>query len=474
MTFENSNRHSALGDTVTSSAVQRPSTTTASSIPSAFALGGDEVITPPLDSTGKLLDLSLVDKQNFWWISLYQIILRTGWIFKTESIIMPAVLDVIGGAGWLRGCLPMLNRFGQSIPPMLMSDVVRNSSLKKIGLAISTAVMAACFLILAVVWAVSGGQKNNWLPWVFLVIYGIFFAATGVNQLQLTTISGKLIRFDYRGRVGMYSTLFGSAIACLLAWILLRRWLPQAVELGSQANFTMIFGFTGATFLLAAIVALGMRETADNVTHARRSGIDLIRSSFATIRHDRNFRRLTLIAALFGMYLTLFPHYQSLARGRLSLGLSALIPWVVAQNMGAAAFSIPAGWLADRFGNRLVLQLILLVSCIAPLLALWLARLGDAGQPWFNLVFFLVGLTPVTFRVLNNYTLEITRNSEHPRYLSTLSLIMAGPAVLTSAFFGALIDWVSFEFVFAIVVICVFIGWLLTFTLEEPRRKLIG
>ena len=112
-----------------------------------------------------------------------------------------------------------------------------------------------------------------------------------------------------------------------------------------------------------------------------------------------------------------------------------------------------------------------MLLCVAPVLALTLARLGDAGQPWFTAVFLLLGLTPVTFRILNNYTLEVTEKISHPRYLSTLSLAMAGPAILTSSFFGAMVDWVSFEFVFAIVVICVFVGWLLTFTLEEPRHK---
>ena len=196
----------------------------------------------------------------------------------------------------------------------------------------------------------------------------------------------------------------------------------------------------------------------------------LFRSSVSTIARDHNFRTLTIIGALFGMSLTLFPHYQALARGRLSLGLTALIPWLIAQNIGAACFSIPAGWIADRFGNRLVLRMIMLGLCMAPILSLVLARMGDAGQPWFAAVFFLLGLTPVTFRILNNYTLEVTHTNEHPRYLSTLSLAMAGPAILTSAFFGALIDWVSFEFVFGIVVVCVFCGWLLTFRLEEPRH----
>jgi hypothetical protein len=413
------------------------------------------------------------ERKNFWRISFYHVILRTGWIFKTESIIMPAVLDVIGGAGWLRGCLPMLNRFGQSVPPLLASDIVRNARHKKRGLAISTAVMGMCFLGLSLIWAITGGEKNWWLPLVFLLFYAVFFAATGINQLQLTTLTGKLIRANIRGRQGLASTTIGAICATLFAWFLLRIWLPESVPetAAGKANFMMIFGFTGITFGMASVVALSLCETADNETRQKRSGLELIRSSFATIKNDRNFRRLTIIAALFGMYLTLFPHYQSLARGRLSLGLSALIPWVIAQNLGAALFSLPAGWIADRFGNRLALQWIMLVLCVAPGLALVLARLGNAGQPWFTLVFCLLGLTPVTFRVLNNYTLEVTENSEHPRYLSTLSLIMAGPAILTSAFFGALVDWVSFEFVFGIVIGCLIGAWLLTLTLEEPRRR---
>jgi MFS family permease len=94
----------------------------------------------------------------------------------------------------------------------------------------------------------------------------------------------------------------------------------------------------------------------------------------------------------------------------------------------------------------------------------------DVGQPWFTLVFCLLGLTPVTMRILNNYTLEVTSNSEHPRYLSTLSIAMAVPPILLSPLFGAMIDWVGFEFVFLIVVMCGFYGWLLTFRIEEPRH----
>lgn len=410
--------------------------------------------------------------RNFRLAVIYMVFMRTGWIFKTESIIMPAVLDVIGGSGWLRGCLPMLNRFGQSVPPLLASDHVRNSRFKKTGLFSTTLTMGICFLGLAIVWAMTSGQKSWWLPIVFLMIYGIFFSSTGINQLNLNTISGKLIRVDRRGRLALVGTVIGSTTAVLCAWFLLNRWLvDDSGTGGAGSNFVMIFAFTGSAFVAAAIVGLFLKEQPDNYREQRRNGKDLLRAAISTLKHDRNFRKVAIIAALFGMYLTLFPHYQRLGRDRLELGLTALIPWVVAQNIGAAFFSIPAGWIADRFGNRLVLQLMMLILCIAPVLALWLARLQDVGQPWFTVVFCLLGLTPVTMRILNNYTLEVTGNSEHPRYLSTLSIAMAVPPILLSPLFGALIDWVGFEPVFLIVVLCVFCGWLLAFSIDEPRNE---
>ena len=113
----------------------------------------------------------------------------------------------------------------------------------------------------------------------------------------------------------------------------------------------------------------------------------------------------------------------------------------------------------------------MLALCGAPVLALILARLGPEAQPFFIGVFCLVGLTPVTMRAFSNYTLEIVEPKYHPRYLSTLSLCMAAPAILTSSFLGLMIDWFNFEFVFGLVVTLMFCGWLLTFGLNEPREE---
>jgi predicted MFS family arabinose efflux permease len=72
-------------------------------------------------------------------------------------------------------------------------------------------------------------------------------------------------------------------------------------------------------------------------------------------------------------------------------------------------------------------------------------------------------------RVLSNYALEIVESHDHSRYLSTLALCMAGPAIVMSPILGALVDWVGFAWVFWLVVACLFAGWIVTQRLAEPR-----
>ena len=155
--------------------------------------------------------------RNFLVLALYQIVMRTGWIFKTESIVMPAVLDTITGGGplggFLRGCLPALNRLGHSIPPMLFSRRMKVLPQKKSAMFVSTFCMAAMFLLLSGMWWLVGTAVYWWMPLVFLAAYVMFFAATGINNLAFGTLQGKLIHATHRGRLLLIASVVGSITA---------------------------------------------------------------------------------------------------------------------------------------------------------------------------------------------------------------------------------------------------------------------
>ena len=94
------------------------------------------------------------ETQNLLLLAVHQIVFRCGWIFKTESVIMPAVLDQVAGAGWVRGFLPVLNRFGQSVPPVFLAQYIRSLRHKKRALAVFTMLMSVPFALLSLIWFV--------------------------------------------------------------------------------------------------------------------------------------------------------------------------------------------------------------------------------------------------------------------------------------------------------------------------------
>ncbi len=409
------------------------------------------------------------EPRNLLLLATHQIVLRIGWIFKTESVIMPAFLDAVAGAGWIRGCMPVLNRLGQSVPPVFCADYLKAMRYKKRALALYTALMSGPFAVLAVVWLVIGGQKRFWMPALFLGLYFVFFVFNGLYHLSFGTVQGKLIRPTRRGRLLLVSTFWGSIPAMGLAWWLLPGWLEVPVS-----GFACLFGFVAVCFFLSGLTAMLLFEPGDRQERPgvryRRSLID----TWRTLRRDANLRCLVMVAMLFGSGLIIFPHYQALARQRLGLSGAHLMIWVVVQNAAVGIYSLFVGPLADKRGYRLTLRLLVFASAVAPAFAISLPHLpGGVGANFFWIVFIPLGIMPLVLRTMINYTLEICPESEHPRYLSTVNLCLAMP-FLFSPVVGWLVDATSFELVFLSTIALTMLGGLMTFRLDEPRRHVPG
>jgi len=414
---------------------------------------------PPLPVSPSLAD----EPRNFWLLAVYQIVLRTGWIFKTESSIMPAAADALDPTGLAKSWLPLLNRLGQSVPPVLAARWVKNQKKKKRAFIATTASMTLCFLGLTCLWVIPGLARQPAAAVIYLALYALFFAAIGVNGLAYNTIQGKLIRPNRRGRLLMIADFVGASSAVICALTLLQQWLHE-----DSAEWATIFGFTTCLFAAASLTSWFLKESPDDHYEPARGVRHVFAAAWKTVVEDSNFRRLAIVSALFSTTLVLFPHYQKIAADRLNLRTEWLVWWVVAQNAGTALFSLLTGPIADRAGNRRVLILVTLLIAGGPLAALVCIYAPEFGKRAFPLVFTLVGLTPVAQKTFNNYTLEITTPENHPRYLSTLSLSMAAP-ICASPLVGYAIELVGFEVVYLGVVGLLFVGWLMSFGLTEPR-----
>jgi MFS family permease len=178
-----------------------------------------------------------------------------------------------------------------------------------------------------------------------------------------------------------------------------------------------------------------------------------------------------LAAATFGTNLIIFPHYQAFARESFGLAGIHLLHWVIIQQIAVGVFSLLIGLTADRWGNRLTLQLVVFGAAAGPGLAAafsWLPQQGAA--PFFWIIFVALAIVPMVLRILTNYTLEICAIGDQPRYLSTVNLSLACSFIL-APFAGWLVDAVGFRFVFLTVMAFNILSGLITLGLIEPRHS---
>ena len=334
---------------------------------------------------------------NLAVLALHIIAQRIGWVFKTESVIIPAFLDSVAGAGWMRGLLPVLNRIGQSIPPTVFATPLRSMRHKRAAFFACSVAMSVPFLAMSALCYAAAASRPPWLAWSFLALYGVYFCIIGLHQLSYGTIQGKLIQPRRRGRLLWLSSLLGSVAAITAAVILLPGWLERGVP-----GFTLIFGFAGVLFVVSACTILAIREPTEPAASDDGPELHFLADAWRVFRTDRNFRRLARVAALFSVTLMFFPHSQALARERLGLGGVHLMYWVVVQNMSVGLSSVLVGPLADRRGTRLTLRMLIFALGFTPLLAVALARWDVTGPSLYWTVFVLLGLVPITIRMMVN------------------------------------------------------------------------
>ncbi|HIE52735.1 MAG TPA: MFS transporter [Armatimonadetes bacterium] len=406
-----------------------------------------------------------VERWNFAVFVLSIVTLRMGWIFKTETVIMPGFLDYLGASGAVRGMLPLIARVGQSLPQLILAHWIAPLSRHKGIFFWVLALQSAPWLILAFLL----GQREVWpaqrLTLLFLGLYALHWIACGGARLLRGVLQGKLISARQRGRL-LAASNFSSCLAAIgMALWLLPRWLAPVTP-----RYMLLFVSVGSGFAVSALCVLALRESEEKVEPRRRSFWEFTGASAALLREDRDFRRFLAVALLALVSLLLFPHYTVFGQRALGLKPGNYVELLVAQNLVIAFGSLIMGPLADCYGNRLALRLLLFIASGVPLLALTLGHLPPPlGQRLYWSVFACLGFTPVTMRITLNYLLELAPRERYAQYLGTLNALQVVP-LLFSPLIGAAIDWFSFEAVFLACAGAIFAGALLTYRLVEPRE----
>jgi len=140
---------------------------------------------------------------------------------------------------------------------------------------------------------------------------------------------------------------------------------------------------------------------------------------------------------------------------------------LLAQMVGGVLSNLIWGYLADFAGSRKVIQISTLVGFMAPLIAFGISP----PQPkMFLVLLFVVTGFFITGRKIgkSKFLLDIAPAKKRPTYVG-----VSGSLTIIVAFFpligGVVVQNISYKFLFVLTFVIVFIGFILSLQLKEPK-----
>jgi len=398
--------------------------------------------------------VNALDGASFWF----------GMSFISSAIILPLYVSHFTDNPLLIGLIPFMGSAGYLLPQLFVANAVARAPRKKffpVNLGFFLERLPVILLVPST-YFLSTSRPALALAFFFL-LYGWHTFGAGGIVVGWQDMIAKLFPVNRRGRFFGITNFVGNGAGVLGALA-----VPFVLD-----KYTFPMGYV-ISFSVAAILILiswGFlaltREPAVYSSKPAVSQREYLKSLPEILRRDRNFT--LYLASQMVFYLS------GMATGFLvvytvrtwNLPDSQASGYTIAMQIGLALGNLFFGFLADRKGHKLSLEISMILSVISLVLAI------AAPMPWwFFLVFFLRGaLGGGNFVSGISIVYEFTDAENRPTYIglaNTLSGIAGAVAPLLG---GWLVGVASYRFMFVLAAVISVLSWiLLRFGVKEPRH----
>ncbi len=398
--------------------------------------------------------------------------------FIHPTIVLALFVSQLTSSNVLVGLVPALSAGVWFLPQLAMAALTHRRA-RQLPFAVwGTAGAAVAVGAMGALGAAAGSRDRGLLLAAFFVTYALYNLAAGAANVPMMEVVGRSIPADRRAGFFGQRNFWGGLLAFLAGFVIQR-------VLGHRDAFPRNY----ALLFFAAFLALGLATYATARMEeplARRrwrraaSGPPLLDApallTSEPYRRFLGFRVFLSLSALADPFFVLYARDQ--------LGAATGIVGIYVAAMAVARFASNLLWapLAQRWGNRLVLQLSALLRMAIPVLAMALPpvlRWGPiaAAIPnetgvlayLFALVFIAYGLSIGGQNLANMaYLLDIAPEHERPAYVGLTNTVL-GVVSFVPLIGGSLVDAFGFEFLFLVSFLIAFVAVFASGLLHEPR-----
>ena len=384
--------------------------------------------------------------------------------FIYDSTVLSLYASYLTDSALLIGLIPAIQNVGYFLPQLLIARHTEQLERMK-PLIMKVSVMERLPYLFV---ALGIRFRPNAPPWLSFVILACSLALAtssgGLGSPAWKSMLAKVVPVGRRGRLFGLSDALGGFLgiggAALSGWILTRYHYPT--------SFGLCFGLC-FLFQLCSYACLSLnREPPKAPSKETLSPRDYWRRLPGLLRENANFSRYLVGRALvtFGAMGTTF--YIVYARTAFDLGDG------FAARLTMAAFIIQVlstpllGWLADRRGNKWVMELGILLDASAVVL-IFLAP----SSLWLYGVFILANAALAGRRISTlSITMEFSNQEDLPTFTALAGTVLAIPVFLAPVVGGWLADVAGYRALFVAALGFTTLGWVsVHWGLRDPRHE---
>ncbi len=405
-------------------------------------------------------------KKNYRWnfttLLLDWSVFMVAMSFTSVNTVLPAFARRLTSSSFLIGLVPALSTLGLYLPQILTANFIEKLKRNKDFIMLVTAGERIPWLILFLGVIFLSPSSPLMLP-AFLLLYAVTAFSGGVTIPAWQDMLAKLIQVRRRGRFFGWSNSLaggGGIAAAFLSVHLLNRFpYPRNFSL----CFLFAFIFTSISWVFLALV----REPTDSRRGNKSTLKDYLRRLPILLRKDKNFRSFLVSNALLscgGMATAFFTVH---AMNKLALPDSQIGMFTLFLLGGQTVSSVLWGYLGDRKGYKMVMELGGVLSILSITLALFSSTIY-----MFYAVFFVFGWA-FSAQLISGMgmVLEFSKSKTRPTYIASANTFKAPFMAMSPLLGGFLADRISFPFVFVLTIL-VLLGGIsyLALLVKEPRH----
>jgi MFS family permease len=285
----------------------------------------------------------------------------------------------------------------------------------------------------------------------------------GVIAVGWQDMIAKLFPVEQRGKFFGVTNFGGTATGILGATTV--AWLLDSYEF----PFGYMWAFLiGAICIVISWIFLAM--TKEPVVAPKTEPIsnrDYWKQLPIIIKRDLNFRRYLITQIFIGAGNMAIGFLAVYAVQRWSLPDSQAGGFTIAMLIGQSIGNLSLGWLSDRNGHKLSIEICVLITALAA----GIAAIAPQGS-WFFIIFFLIGISMAGLMLSGiSIVFEFCESDMRPTYIGINNTFRGLVAIAMPLVGGYLAKSLGYSSMFGITCVISLVGlFLIRFWVQEPRK----